>query len=100
MIRRARIIPDLSKIQLFLGHNFNRCQAKVKFIINTNKIEHVLTSLPPSNKIENYDNNTNKICKIIILSTLLYELFDVYYKIEYASRIWNVLEKKYMLKNA
>ena len=75
-------------------------QEKVMSILDVTGYAFAITDPKPEKKdLQNWEN-ANKICRHIILSTLSNALFDVYCPYKTTTRIWESLNKKYILEDA
>ncbi|KAK4397497.1 hypothetical protein Sango_1586300 [Sesamum angolense] len=102
-------IAKFSKLDKFGGVDFHRWQKKMHFLLTTLKVVYVL-STPILEYVEdetveqtrrrNKWENDDYICRGHILNDLSYTLFDIYQNVEYAKALWDVLEAKYMAKDA
>ena len=63
---------------------------------------HILTDPKPKSDSKDLSKweNGNKQVRHAILSTLTYELFDVYCQYKVAKGIWDAMTKKYIIENA
>ena len=84
----VKSLLDISRIEPFNGTHYKRWQEKVMSILDVTGYAFAITD-PKSKKEKDLKNweKANKICRYIILSTLSYTLFDVYYPYKTATEI-------------
>ncbi|XP_028064924.1 uncharacterized protein LOC114268026 [Camellia sinensis] len=100
---------DFMKLDHFDGGNFRRWQKKMHFLLTTLKVVYVLTTLYPTKQEDETVEQTrartkwendNYICRGHILNTLSDSLFDVYQHLEMEKQLLDLLQSKYLTKDA
>ncbi|XP_071728982.1 uncharacterized protein [Rutidosis leptorrhynchoides] len=98
-----------AKLEKFEGVNFRRWQQKMRFLLTTLKVVHVLSTpmpeLPEDATLDqirrrNKWDNDDFICRGHILNGMSDALFYVYQYVETAKELWDSLESKYMSEDA
>lgn len=92
ILAATRAAPDFTKIEPFSSSNFKRWQMKLLLVLDIAKVDFVLTKpkpIEPSNEASDEDKKkhesenaswipADKICRTVILNSLLNERFDMY----------------------
>ncbi|GJY80953.1 hypothetical protein Tco_0493704 [Tanacetum coccineum] len=89
---------DTIKLDRMDGMNFTRWKEKMKFPLTAFKVHYVLEGSQMgvlTEKEQRKCDQDKTLCRGYILSTLTYQLYDLYTSMTSAKEIWNSLKEKY-----
>ena len=99
----VKLLPDVSKIEVFTGQNFCCWQEHVHILLDVHVVVFAFSTPKPdvvddASQLQQWVQ-ANKVCCHTLLSALSNDLFDVYCSYKESKEIWDSLILKYIVED-